>query len=396
MKHFLNRVFNTEFLPMSEVRKIKITIVMVFLLFLTAVTIPFSIFLDYSTVFKIIAISTMSLMFLLMVFLIKWNKLLVAIHLTIVYSILLTLFYTLGSTNLYAYLFFYITLVIIIFYQEIYVYVLYGFLVVLFGSFYTFVNQDGLSLPNDIFGSTYLFLLFLILFFIIFLIQILLNEKFYTELNYEWVRMNHVLDKYQDHILFYLNTIRKTMKESPFYEDLDFQKAADELAVFIYEQFAENGKEITNVLDLYIYIHERGLDKILSNDEFSVSTKKIANRLSKYMLDQRTEMFSMIVNFHTKFKATAEYKDNRYLYNIESFSDNSDERIIALALVYMFLSNEVYGLDEWDEMKQKMTKDEVLAVFSSDEAESFFSSAEIGFLKDNMELFEAFLGNQSQ
>lgn len=396
MREFIKRIFNAEFLPMSEVRKIKVTLVMMFLLLITAVTIPFSIFLHYQIVFKISVIAVLFLFFLIMVLLIRVGHIKTAIHFTIIYSILLTLFYTLGSTNLYAYLFFYITLVIIIFYQEINLYSTYGFLVLGLGVYYTIFHQEGLVIVNDIPGSVYLYNIFLVLFFLVFLTQILLNEKIYTDLNYEWVQMNHVIDKYQDHILYYLNMTRKDSKESPFYENLDFQKAADELSTFIYEQFRENGREITNVLDLYIYIHERGLDKILDNEEFSVSTKKIANRLSKYMLDQRTEMFSMIINFHTKFRESKSYKPNRYAYDISSLTSSTDEHILALALLYLYLSHEIIDIDEWDEMRKILSLEEIEQIMESSEIEAFLSMKQVGFYKDNYDLFLQYLAKKQK
>jgi len=319
-----------------------------------------------------------------------------AMNLTIIYSVALTLFYTLGSATLYAYLFFYITLVIIIFYQEIFAYLAYGGLVLLFGVFYTIIHQDGLALANDIPGSVYIYIAFLVVFYFVFFIQIFLNEKFYTDLNYEWVQMNHVVDRYQDHILFYMDIIRKEMKESAFFEDLDFQKAADELSAFIYEQYNQSGKDIVNVLDLYLYIHERGIEKILENEEFSVSTKKIANRLNKYLLDQRTEMFSMIINFHTKFRESSPYKENRYLYDIESITPETDEQIIAIALIYLYLSNEIVGLNEWEEMSKVLTSEEIDALFLSPEMESFMSSNHLGFFKDNYELFKEHLSKKTK
>ncbi len=396
MKEFLKRVFNTEFLPMSEVRKIKVVLVVLFLLLITAVTIPFSIFFDYNVVFKVVALGVFGLFFVIIVLLVKSNHLMSAMHLSIIYSIFLTLFYTIGSANLYAYLFFYITLVIVIFYQEIYLYLGYGFLVVLLGSLYTFLNQEGLVLPVDIPGSEYLYIIFLSLFFIVFLIQILLNEKLYTDLNFEWVQKNHIIDKYQEHILYYLDNLRKNTKESPFYEDLDFQKAADELSTFIYEQYRENGREITNVLDLYIYTHERGLDKILENDEFSVSTKKIANRLNKYMLDQRTEMFSMIINFHTRFRESKKYIPSRYQYNVSALTSKSDEQIIALALLYLYLSHEICGIDEWDDMVKVYTKEEINSIFESIEIEENLTMGQIGYYKENIDLFIEYLSKKNK
>lgn len=394
MRDFLRRVFVTEFLPMSEVRTIKISLVMMFLLAMTAITVPFSFFLDYTLVFKIAVIGALFLFFGIIILLIRFGRQMAAIHFTIWYSILLTLFYTLGSTSLYAYLFFFITLVVIIFYQEIYVYVSYGTIVLLLGLYYTIFHQQGLLLATDIPGSIAVYSVFLGLFYLVFLIQILLNEKVYTDLNYEWVRMNHVMDKYQDHILFYLDQIRKTEKGSAFYEDLDFQRAADELSAFIYEQFKADGRDITNVLDLYLYIHERGLERILEHDEFSIATKKIANRLSKYMLDQRTEMFSMIVNFHTKFRPSQPYKANRYLYDIDSLTELTDEQIIALAMMYRFLAHEIYDIDQWDEMHRVFTTEDLQALFDSPEAEMFFTPGQIGFFKDNQALFEEYLSRK--
>lgn len=394
MKEFIKRIFSTEFLPMSEVRKMKVMLVMILLLVLTAASIPFSIFFSYSLTFKIVVISIFALFFVMIALLVKSNHLLSAIHLSIIYSVLLTLFYTMGSSSLYAYLFFYITLIIIIFYQEFYLYLGYGSIVVALGVYYTIYHQDGLVLASDIQGSVYVYIFFLVLFFVIFVIQILLNEKLYTDLNYEWVHKNHLIDKYQEHILYYLNGLRKDQKESPFYEDLDFQKAADELATFIYEQFKDNGREITNVLDLYIYIHERGLEKILENEEFSVSTKKIANRLSKYMIDQRTEMFSMIVNFHCSFRQTERYRSTRYDYKISKLTSKPDEQMIAIMLLYLYLSHEIYQLDEWDDMTKILSSEDINSILESPDIEDFLTPQQIGFIKDNIDLFHQYLSKK--
>ncbi|MBU1145011.1 MAG: hypothetical protein KJ971_04025 [Firmicutes bacterium] len=394
MKDFFKRVFNTEFLPASEVRKIKVMLVMAFLLVITAVTIPFSIFLDYTLAVKITVIVVLFIVYGIIILLIKINKILPAIQITMLYSIGLTLFYTQGTSSFYAYLFFYISLTIIIFYQELYSYLVYGTILVVLGVFYTITHQDGLILLFDVSGSIYIYIVILVLFYIIFFIQILYTEKLYTDLNFEWVKMNKIIDKYQDDILYYLDEIRKEAKEVPLYEDTDFQKAADELSVFISEQFNENGKEITNVLDLYIYIHEKGLTKILENEEISVSMKKIANRLDKYLLNQRTEMFSMIINFYSKFRESEEYRDNRYDYSLNNLTKETDEQIIAMAMIYQYLSNEITGMDEWDQMKKVFSKEEIDALFSSSEIVDFFTPGQIGFFKDNYDLFIQYLSKK--
>ena len=120
MKEFIRKVFNTEFLPMSEVRKIKVWLVMGFLLFLTIITIPYSTFFDYSLLMKIITISGLFILYGVMLLLIKFEKLIGAIQISMIYSILIMLYYTQGVSSFYAYIFFYISLTIIIFYQELF------------------------------------------------------------------------------------------------------------------------------------------------------------------------------------------------------------------------------------------------------------------------------------
>jgi glucan phosphoethanolaminetransferase (alkaline phosphatase superfamily) len=74
MINFLRRVMNTDFLPMNEVRKIKVVLVMAFLLVVTAATIIFAIFFDYPLVVKIVAMAVFALGSILIFVLVKFNR----------------------------------------------------------------------------------------------------------------------------------------------------------------------------------------------------------------------------------------------------------------------------------------------------------------------------------
>lgn len=395
MKNFFRRMFNTEFLPMSEVRKIKITLVMAFLLVITAVTIPFSIFFTYSTLIKVLTSVGLALAFVLILLLIRWNKIMLAVQVSIVYTIALTIFYIGGTSSFYAYLFFYIALTIIIFFQELYSYLTYGTLVVGLGVYYLFRHQADLVLIEEIAGEFYIYVSILVVFYLIFLVQILYNEKLYIDLNYDWVKMNHLIEKYQDSSLSYVVELDRRSGKQPAYEDIRFQRAVGEIAVFLSEQFRENGKEILIVRDLYLYIHERGLTRILENDEFSVATKKIANRLDKYLLNGRTDMITMIFNFYTKFRETAPYRDNRYEYALDKIALGRDEQIIGLALIYQYLAGEATRKDEWDPIGHPLTHSDIVALLTSPETEEFFAPEIIAFFRDNSDLFQQYLGRRS-
>ncbi len=394
MKDFLRRVFDTEFLPMSEVRKIKVVLVMAFLFIITALTIPFSLFFVYSTGITILILAIFLLVYGLMFALIQLNKILPAIQISILYSIGLTLFYTQGTSAFYAYLFFYIALTIVIFYQELYSYLSYGTIITVLGVLYIISHQGGLVLAQDTPGAMYIYILIWVLFYFVFLVQILYNEKLYTDMNYDWVKLNHVIDRYQEDIYIYLDELRKNNKNPLMFEDLAFQKTVDELIVFIGEQTKESGKEIINIFDLYLYIHEKGVDRILENEEVSVSMKKTANRLNKYLLNQRTDMFSMIVNFFSQFRETEKQKPNRYDYSLKKLASKGDEQVIALAMIYHYLACEVTGKDEWDQMKRVLTGEEIYKLFTGVDADEFLTPTQIAFFKENYDLFVKHLGNK--
>lgn len=394
MKEFLKKLFNTEFLPMSEVRKIKVWVVMAFLLALTIVTIPYSTFFDYSLALKLITITGLFLLMGVMILAVKFEKPLFAIQISMIYSILLMLYYTQGVNSFYSYIFFYISLTIIIFYQELLSYLVYGTVVVIFGVYYTLQFQVGLVIADDIYGSVYIYIAILLLFYIINLIQMLHNEKIYTDLNYEWVKMNHIVHNYQNDILYYLEDIRQDAHHSPIYEDLEFQQAAFELSQFISEQIMKDGKEIVNLIDLYVYIHEKGLNQIIENPEISVAMKKTANMLGKYLMNENTDMFSMIINFYIRFQETKTDKEKRYSYEISDLTDLTEEQIIAFCLIYCYLSHEIEKEREWHQLELSDRDENDNDVFADTELSEFFSNQVIAFYNDNYEMIVKYLSEK--
>jgi len=337
----------------------------------------------------------LSIGFVFIMLLIRWNKIMAAVQIAILYTIGLTVFYIGGTSSFYAYLFFYIALTIIIFFQEMYSYLTYGTLVVALGIYYIYQHRADLLSLQDIPNAYWVYIAILVAFYLIFLVQILYNEKIYFDLNYDWVKMNHLIESYQDTSLTYAVELDRRSGKQPGYEDVKFQKAVGEIAVFLSEQFRENGKEILNVRDLYLYIHERGLKRILDNEDFSVAIKKIANRLDKYLLNGRTDMITMIFNFTTKFRETSPYKDNRYEYALDKIAVGRDDQIIGLALIYQYLANEVARRDEWDALGHPLTHQDIVKLLSSPEMEEFFSAELIAFFRDNGDLFQQYLGRKT-
>jgi len=256
------------------------------------------------------------------------------------------------------------------------------------GILYTLSYSEGLIVVQDVSGSIYIYIAGLVIYYLVSFAQIINNEKLYADMNLEWVKLNKINSNYQEEILFHLEDIRADQQKSPIYEDLEFQKATFELAEFVAEQIMKDGKDIVNLMDLYIYIHEKGLEAVLSNKEISVSMKKNANILGKYLLNQNSDMFSMIISFYLRFRETKEYDDKRYDYSLESITDLPDEQFIAFCLVYIYLSDEISkGIIPKDLDRDNSNLDNI---FSNTDLTDFFSESLIGFYQDNLELLKKY------
>jgi hypothetical protein len=384
MVKFFKKILNSEFLPVNEVRRLKVHVVMGFLFVITLITIPFSFFFNYSTLYQILSLAAFGLFYLLIFIFVRFKKIFTAIQVSIIYSLLLTVFYTRGISSFYAYIFFYITLTIIVFYQEIYSYFIYGTATLALGIIYTLTYSEGLAIVNDVPGSIYIYIAGLIIYYLVSFAQIINNEKLYADMNLEWVRTNNFNSNNQDDLLNFIEDIRAGMNESHIFEDLEFQKCTMELSQFIAEQILKDGKQIVNLIDLYIYIHEKGLESILKNDEISVALKKNANILGKYLLNENTDMFSMIISFYLKFHHTDEYDINRYYYKVENITSLTDEQFIAFCLIYLYLKDELLEGDKWNTIKSEET--DIEEVFAKIDLTEFFSDQLIAFYHDNIDL----------
>ncbi|MDD3113846.1 MAG: hypothetical protein PHT56_05585 [Candidatus Izemoplasmatales bacterium] len=395
MKSFFRRIRDAEFLPMSEVRKIKAILVLIFLGLMTAITIPFSIFfLDYSAGMKILFLVVFLVSYALITLFVSLNRIVPSIQISILYTIGLALLYTNGTNEFYAYLFFFISLSVIVFYQELYAYLLYATAVAGLGIYYILTHQASLINTPDIPGVIIIHIVILVVFYFVFLVQILYNEKLYTDMNYDWVKMNQVIDKYQEDIYWFLDEIRKEARVSAIQEDLVYQKVVSELFVFVEKQIRDSGKEFQTLFELYLYLHERDLEKILDSDEISGQLKKTATRLHKYLLNARTELFSLITNFYCRFRPAVPYEPNRYHYRLNDLTNHSDEQVIAIANLYQYLIHEVAGPDEWDQMKRVLSLEEVEELLTGADAEEFLTPTQMAFFRDNEELFREYLAKK--
>ncbi len=393
MKSMINRIRNSEFLTFNEVLRLKVVIVTIFLFVFVTLSIPLS---SYNTFTKdvdiLIPIGFALLLVLTMVLtIINLNRW--AMHLSIYTIIGLTIFYVGGTDHFYGYILFFVTLTVIIFYQDIITYLIYGGGITIYGIYY--IAQNGHSIvginSSGVEYSSLTYQTILIGFYVVFLIQFIVSDNIYEKMNNDWVRMNKVLEKYQTFILQYLKENLEQNEIEPLYKNSKFQQLVSELSVFINEFFEEDGNKIAEVVEFYFFLHDQEINKIVEDKELPLITRKYAVELQKYLINSRSELVSILFDFTTLFKGDKKFQETRYEYNLEKLFNNKIDKLLALSILYKYLKTEVTQYDRWGKVARILTHEEITELLVSKEFREFISFEQVNFYLDNQELFEKHL-----
>ncbi len=393
MKTIINRIRNSEFLTFNEVLRLKVAIVTIFLFIFVFLSIPISNFNNFILDINILIpiLFALSLMFTLVFMLFNLNRW--AMHFSIFTIIGLTLFYVYGSDHFYGYILFFVTLTVIIFYQDIITYILYGGAVTVVGVIYIMQNGSsivGINAPGiEISSLTYQIIL--IGFYITFLVQFIISDNIYEKMNNEWVRMNKVLEKYQDFSLEYLKEIAEEKGEELLYKNTKFQQTISELSIFINEFFEEKGENIAEFVEFYFFLHDQNIEEIINDKKVPKLTREYATEFKKYLMNERSELVSILFNFSTLFKGNSDYNEKRYEYSLDKLFSNKADKLLSLAILYKYLKTEVTQTDKWGKIERVLTHDEITELFVSKEFREFISFEQVNFYLDNQELFNKYL-----
>lgn len=393
MKAIFNRVINSEFLTFNEVLRLKVAIVTAFLLIFTLLSIPLSSLNNYETFYDLLFPIGFGLLlvFTTLLLVINFNRL--AMHFSIFTIMGLTAFYVSGSIYFYGYMLFFVTLTIIIFYQDILTYILYGVIVTGAGVYYiTLFGSDvagANSFSIDISSLTYQVIL--VAFYLVFLIQFVVSDNIYEKLNNEWVRMNKILGKYQGFSHEDLIDIVHDLEKEPIFKNRKFQQTVNELSTFINEFFEEDGENIAEVVEFYFFLHEQDVQRIVDDRNVPGITRKYARQLQKYLLNEKSELVSILFDFSTLFKGNENYDENRYEYNLDALYKNNIDKLLSLSILYKFLKTEKTQLDRYGKVNRVLSHSEIVELFVSKEFREFISYEQVNFFLDNQELFERLL-----
>jgi hypothetical protein len=288
---------------------------------------------------------------------------------------------------------FFVTLTIIIFYQDIVTYLLYGGSITAYGMYYIYDKGVAIIGTNSIDPSISMqtYIIILVGFYIVFLIQFLISDNIYEKMNNEWVRMNTILLRYQDFSYRHIAEMEEEQDLEPIYRNSKFQQTVSELSVFINEFFEEEAQNITEVVEYYFFLHSQEVEDVIDNKNASITARRYASQFRKYLINHPSEMISILFDFATLFKESGDYNNNRYNYNLDEIFKDRINKLLSLAMVYHYLKTEVTQLDKWGIIKDKLTHEEITELFKSKEFREFITYEQVNFYLDNEELFDKYL-----
>ncbi|MFP4287510.1 MAG: hypothetical protein ACLFRI_07385 [Candidatus Izemoplasmataceae bacterium] len=392
MRTLLNKIRSSEFLSPVELLKLKVSVVWTFMFIFGALTIPVSIFEDFNKVFIVLIPTAFVLMFIIGIVSLSLNRVRISMHLSIYTFMGLTLYYVAGTNQLYGYLLIYITIIIVIFYQDIYTYVFYGGIVTVYGIYY--IGEFGLNLlyPNviDLHLTDLIYQLSLFIFYIVFLINFIVSESMTERLNERYLQVDSNIKRFREIVLKYTNELDDKSNKNPVYESVEFQKAVSELAIFINEFFEHDGSAISEAVEFYFYIHRLNIEEIMQGKS-SETAKMFTEEFKKFMLNQDSHLYHILFEFVCQFDSGMNSKDKRYEFQINNLLSSSTNKIIYLAFLYKYLRQEKTQQDKWGRIDRPMSHDEIIALIQSKEFREFISFEDVNFITTNQEIFEKYL-----
>jgi len=395
MKDLIYKVRNSEFLTFNESLKVKVTLVMIFLLFFASLTVPISIFEDISLSLRIVVPSVFFVLFVSTFILLSFDKSRIAMHLSIYTFLGLTVYYVDGSGQLYGYFLFFITLTVIIFYQDITTYILYGGILTGYGVYYIQVNEslmidNGYSLSET---GPVIYQTILISFFLVYLVQFILTDSINDNLNTDYLKTKKINERYRSYIFRYLSDIEDRENMTPIKDNSHFQECVRDVSTFIANKSTHSNTniDIHEVVDFYFFLHKQNINDIIDRNDLSPQVKKYATQFQKYLIYGINDLDTLLFKGIFYYQKGIDNKVNRYNTHFDEIFSNKTNRILGLVMMYLFLTNEITQIDQWGRIQKILTHQEVKTLFKSKEMRQILSFEDINFFLKNENFFKKFL-----
>lgn len=389
MRDLIFRIRSSQYLSNNEIVAIKVIFVSVLLFIIGSIAVPINVLFSGVTFVQIAFPLAFVLTFLSTVILNALSKPRLAMNASIYsFGIIAASFLPVASP-LYTYLIFFGILAILIFYQDFYSFAIHGTIVTLFGVGFMLLNLEtfgsGLFETNQtiqivIYQGT------LIIFYVFFLIHFIYGEVVNERYIKSFLESKSYTNSYIELILKLKDSMNDKDKISPIYDRPQFQQALLEVSTFLGEIFGFKAKEVQEMVEFYLYLHEVDPDLIIQKKEINVKTRSYAKQLKRYLINHNNEFMGLAYEMISETQKGLDAKvEDLELKISKSYFTNTD-RFIAVLTIYYYLRTEVTQLDKWGRTDEVLTHQAVKNIIHNSHILNYFDASEINFIIENEEL----------
>lgn len=126
----------------------------------------------------------------------------------------------------------------------------------------------------------------------------------------------------------------------------------------------------------------------MDKDYLSNVVKRYAQEFDKYKLNTNQDMTNVVMHVATYFVPSFKNTFNRYDYQLDLMFTNRTNRIIALAILYRYLRNEVTQFDKWGRVDNILTHQEIKQLIKSKSMRKFIAYEDMNFFLSNEAVFK--------
>lgn len=391
MRNLLLKIRNSEFLSHNEILSIKITFLLIALFLVSAVSIPFSLIVTATTVIQIIVPGAFAITYVIAWVLLLSNAPRTAMHFSILSFFILMGSFLSFSNPIYIYLVVFAILSVIIYYQEGFPFFVYGTLLTLFGIAYMLFNVDlfgGASTQTSETLQIIIYQVTLFIFYVYFLLYFInsevANERYYRE----FLSSKTYTQQYLENIVRLKAAKIEADDSVPVYETPSFQQALTEIATFLGEMNGHPAKEMQELVEFYMVLHDLDIDEAMSNKSLKYKTKETMRQLKKYLLNANNEFTELAYELLAQTYQGLDSNILDYETSLESILRFETDRIIAGAMIYRYLKQEVTQTDKWGRVAESLDHGDIKAIYQSPAIKEYFSDRDIGVFLDNEDIYK--------
>ncbi len=391
MRDLILKIRNSEYLSISEILSIKVGALLIALFLVSAVTIPFSILISGASGIQIVVPAAFTLTYIVALGLLFTNNPRGSMHFSILSFFVLVGSFISFSSPLYIYLFLFAILSVIIYYQQGFPFFVYGTLLTLFGIAYMLFNVDIFAATTFQSNETLQIVIYqttLALFYIFFLLYFINSEVANDRYYQEFLSSKKYTQSYLDKIVRLKETKFESERLDPIYQRPSFQQAITEMSTFLGEMNGHRAKEMQELVEFYIYLHDVDIEEALANKNLKYKTRDTIRQLQKYLLNTNNEFTELAYELIAETKEGLDDSITDYATSLDQLLRFETDRIIANAMIYRYLKQEVTQCDKWGRVAQSLEHSEIRELYESKAIKEYLNDRDIGVFMDNEELYK--------